>query len=416
MTRTEDRLRELLHDHTPEPARDVRFDAVAARVRRRRALRAGSAATAAVLVLAGTAVLTFAHRHVPVAGPAVTATPTPSTSRIDGSGSRDVEFQGISVRVPAGWRVAGLPVCGFAPDRTVAVESGTRLVAACPMMLPPKVAPRTLSLNTLYGWQHTLGWDGTRTTWRGQPAFLSTSSNRGIAQAQLTLPWLNASVTATAATTAQARQLLDAVSVRVAGGMEVPARADAVEVQWFPLVNTKDGTYRSHVTRPQDVAALLADLRSGDSVTGADAPCPANVDADSAVLTVRDGENFRTFAATFGGCGQVVGGTGRASTVGPSLRADVVRLARLVPPMQPAAGGTGCGSTGGYPVAQRVGASTARAAFLAFLATRPAGFALDPAAWIEVDAGFFVDRYSEITIVKLFAPATGYGVEYTSNC
>jgi hypothetical protein len=413
MTQAEERLRDLLRDAVPEPVKDVRYEDVEALARRRRRARVASA-TVLALVVAGSAAWALGSARDHRAEVAITPTPTPTATAAPPAGT--IAFNGIWLRVPKGWTVGSVPLCGFSPDRTVAVSTGAQLAVPCPMQPPPKVAPRTLLVDDLYGWDRALGWDGTRTTWHGQPAWISTQLYETVTEVQLTLPWLNAAVTATAPDRAAALRLLDSVVPHPdAADLGVPDRADAVEVTSFPAVNASGTLFRTHVTRAADVAVLLADLRSGAPVVGGAAACAPNTSYDSAVLTVRSAESFRTFDAVFGGCQQVAGGTGHAAHVGPQLRQDVVRLAKPVPPDN---GRPGCEGGGGGVAPSAVGAPTREAALAQFLASHagPTGYPQELSSWTEVDAGVYLSGYEQVDVAEIPSPGRGYWVEFASNC
>jgi hypothetical protein len=411
MTRPEERLAELLHDTTPEPVRDLSYEAVVDRVRARRrsarALAVGGTAVLAVLAVVSVAALSGSRAPASGPGPAVTATPSP----LPPEGT--IDFQGVRVTVPGGWTVGEIPECGFAPDRTVEVQRGVRGLARCPMMLAPRVLPRTLTLTTLNSWAGAAGYGwGTATTWHGQPAFFVSGTDARATYTTLVLPWLNVMVDARGRSHAEVTALLASIVPRPSADLGVPADADAVEVVWQPAKADDGFVYRAHVTRQVDVAALLADLQAAAPVS-ASRVCRSLEATDGAVLTVRAGGTFRTFVASFGACGQVTNGRGVAGKVGDGLRADVVRLA---PPSKPYENPAGCTIAGGGDAQGTDGEPTAEAALRKFLAGRPAGFPRDAVAYTQVAEGIFLSDRTEVVVTRLLPPGTGYAVDLTSDC
>jgi hypothetical protein len=429
MTPTEDRLRDVLREVTPEPAVDVRYEGVAALVRQRRRTRsvmAGAIATVAVVLggAGGFALLGTAHRAAPEGRSAThltTATSTPGptpTSTAAGSGA-SVDFEGVSIRVPTGWSVGVAAWCGLTPDRTVALPQPFEFFASCAMSSDPVPVPRSLTLNRMVRWDSGFGWGGTATIWHGQPASVSTDVYLGATRAILALPWLNTAVESTASSRAEAMAQLGAVSIRLGTGIGVPANADAVELESYPAPAVPGQTLRAHVTRPQDVAALLADLRAGGLVTDPAAACARNLTAASAVLTVRSGETFRTFFAVFGDCQLVTSNTGVAARTSNRLLADVDRLAAVFPPENGQVGSPGgCVSGGGAPPpsAPGVAPTTRQGALTAFLAGHPVGYPAAPGAWYEVDSGVFISGYAQVVVGPVPGGGRGYYVVFQRNC
>jgi hypothetical protein len=185
----------------------------------------------------------------------------------------------------------------------------------------------------------------------------------------------------------------------------------------FPASDVPGQTLRGHLTRPRDVAALLADLRAGGAVTDPAAACAPNGGAASAVLTVRSGETFRTFFAVFGACRLVTSNTGVAARTSSGLLADIQRLTPVVPPQTGVGVSGGCMSSGdGPPPAGPAQAPTRQAAVTAFLAGRPAGYPAAPGSWYEVDAGIFVSGSAQIVVAPVPGTGRGYYVIFHTNC
>jgi hypothetical protein len=166
-------------------------------------------------------------------------------------------------------------------------------------------------------------------TWHGEPAWLAVWTNPGDTRAVLTLPLLNAAVTAESPDRKQAFALLARLWVRAMPGLAVPGDASSVFVQSL-AGRDGDGLNRNAmITGTAQVRRLLADLRSLRPARSANPACDGSWWPDTVVLTVHPRRgSARTYAAQFGRCGQVFAGTGTAAMVTARLRAD---LRRLVP-------------------------------------------------------------------------------------
>ncbi len=313
MASVEERLRDVLHQVAPDSP-GVAFDGVARRVRRRRSVTAVASAMATVLVAAGFAVAVTdrggsgRERVVTNSGKAPTASP------------RAIHFQGIGYSLPAGWTRAR-PDCGSPAEHTVVVGF---FAARCPYS--PQRPTTAVRLTPIYGPQFALRWSGARTTWHGQPAWLSQETVHGLTTATLALPWLNAWVDAQSRDAATARALLDNVSVHVEPHLDVPPDATSVFIQSL-AGHDGDGQKRDVTVRnAPDVDRLLADLRSLAAVTTTGRACDGSWSPRTALLTLQGPYGSRTYAARFDRCGLVVAGTGSAATVSNSLLFDIRRL------------------------------------------------------------------------------------------
>lgn len=321
MRPVEQRLSDLLHQAAPNPA-GVSFADVQRRVRRRRERLLAAATSAAAVLLAGAVLTASALRHgdgrEAVTGPS----PTPGTV----PPHRTVAFQGIDFVLPNGWSLVPLR-CGPPSDQTVVVDDHTA-GAMCPYVSPPTPWPTSVTLSTVYGPQYALGWPGRRSQWQGQPAWLAEESAPAVTTVTLTLPWLNAVVTARSQDAAEARALLDQVSVHPVAGWEPPEQASSVFIQSL-AGRDGDGQGRRNatITAATDVQGLLADLRSLSPVNSPEAACDGSWWPRTALLTVRaTNGSTRTYAARFDRCGQVVAGTGGAAVASAQLLADIRRL------------------------------------------------------------------------------------------
>jgi hypothetical protein len=312
MRSLEERLSELLRDSAPM-LQGVDFEALAlaARRRRRRALSVTGVAFVGVVLAAAVVgnVLLVGGRG----GGA--ADPPPAKGRT-------LSYQGITFTLPAHW-VVGLPQCGPVADRTVVVGTWQ---GHCPFYPHHTPTPTGVRLTPLYGPQFALLWQGRRTSWHGQPAWIRELTEGRVTTVALMLPWANAVVTAQSEDAATARSLVDLAEAKPTDGLEVPGEATSVFVQSL-AGRDGDGQQRNRsVTAPGDVRELLADLRELTPVTSPARACDGQWWPRTALLTVHSGAGERTFAARFDACGLVVSGTGTAARTSAALLGDVRRL------------------------------------------------------------------------------------------
>lgn len=322
MTRAEEQLAELLRRATAE-VDGVRFEDVARRARRHRRVAAGASAIAVAALTAGAVTAGAALAGHGQDRPATSRNHhVPSLSR-----HRRVAFEGVLFTLPSGWKTTTRPGCGWPASNTVVINYRTGPVLYCPAPFKPASLPTSVTLTTIYGPQYADGWAGQRTTWHGQPAWLAVQTQQGVTTITLTLPWLNAAVTAESPRPARARALLRQVSARPGSGLEVPRDASSVFIQSL-AGRDGDGQQRNAtITGASDVHRVLADLRSLRPVLAPQAACDGSWWPDTALLTVRASDGpARTYAAQFGSCGQVIAGTGAAATAGGHLLADIKRL------------------------------------------------------------------------------------------
>ncbi len=320
MTRTEEQLSELLHQATDGLSDGVSFEAVARRARRHRRLAASAAAIAVAAVSAGAVVAGAAftgHAHEPTAA----ASHQPARSQHERVG-----FEGVLFTLPARWTTA-LPRCGWPAGNTVVINYQTGPALLCPAPFRPASLPTSVTLTTIYGPQYANSWTGQQITWHGQPAWLAAQTKQGVTTVTLTLPWLNVAAAAESPRPARARALLSQLSLRTRSGFAVPQDASSVFIQ---SLAGRDGDHQRRnatVTSASDVRRVLADLRALGPAQSPRAACDGSWWPDTALLTVHASDgSVRTYAAQFGGCGQVIAGTGAAATVSGDLLADIKRL------------------------------------------------------------------------------------------
>src|SRR5260221_622395 len=206
MTRTEERLSELLHQAADGLAGGVSFEAVARRARTRRLLAAAASAIAVAALTAG-AVVAGAALTGRGQGPAAAGHPRPARSQ-----QGRVGFEGVQFTLPAGWTTAG-PGCGWPANDTVVIDYQTRPVLYCPAPFRPASLPTSVTLTTIYGPQYANGWTGQRITWHRQPAWLAEQTKQGVTTVTPTLPLLNVAAPAEPPRPARARALPSQLSV-----------------------------------------------------------------------------------------------------------------------------------------------------------------------------------------------------------
>jgi hypothetical protein len=249
-----------------------------------------------------------------------------------GSWHERVAFEGVLFTLPAGWATAR-PGCGRPANDTVVISYRTGPVLFCPVPFRPASLPTSVTLTTIFGPRYANGWPGRRIRWHGQPAWLAVQAKQGVTTITLTLPWLDAAVAAESPHPARARALLRQVSARTGSGLEVPPDASSVFIQSLAGQDGDGQRWNATITGASDVRRVLADLRSLRPTEPPRTACDGSWCPDTALLTVHASHgSARTYAARFGGCGQVIAGTGRAATVSDHLLADIKRL---VPHLRP---------------------------------------------------------------------------------
>jgi hypothetical protein len=246
---------------------------------------------------------------------------SPTANVPSATAQRPVDFNGVTMTVPAGWTVVQ-PHCGPPASDTVVIG---RWTGSCPAS-PDHQVTTGVSLTSLYGRQYALNWPGRRLTWHGQPAWLARDSQHGTTTFTLTLPWLNAVVAAQSGNPGQARSLLDLVAARPQPGLAVPAHASSVFIQ---SLAGRDGDHQQRdakITNPKDIRRLLSDLRHLPLVASPARACNGSWWPSTAMLSVHTASHTRTYATRFDNCGLVIAGTGSAGETSQRLESDIKRL------------------------------------------------------------------------------------------
>jgi hypothetical protein len=230
------------------------------------------------------------------------------------------------VTLPAGWRTAKWQPCGTPANHTVVTSDNINpldLTRQCALNLVPKPLPTSLTLISIFSPTYVSSWNGRPMTWLGRPAWLAVQRGQ-TTTVSLTSPWLNVVVTAQSPDPARARALLGLISARSRPGLAVPPSARSVLIQ-----SLHGGGRWPHatVTAGAQVRRILADLRALRPNRFSQACYRGLWWMDTALLTVRaPGGSARTYAAQFGRCDEVVGGTGSAFGTSRRLLADIRQL------------------------------------------------------------------------------------------
>jgi hypothetical protein len=84
-----------------------------------------------------------------------------------------VLFNGIGVRLAPGWFVTAPVSCGAEREHSVTAYPSVPRAVACPDMLGRQNFVQAMQLSAIFGPWGSTGWSGRRTTWKGQPAWIS---------------------------------------------------------------------------------------------------------------------------------------------------------------------------------------------------------------------------------------------------
>jgi hypothetical protein len=246
-----------------------------------------------------------------------------------------VTLNGVSVTLPAGWFETAPGICGTFAEHSVTPYRSPQPVAACPALLGQQTDAQSIQLVALFGPWGSYGWSGARTTWHGQPAWVTTVAANGKAPVpgtdqpvttSIALPWLNAMVVVRAADRVATDELLAHVTVQQQTVLGVPASASKVRVAF--AVGASGGTASSV---PGVINGLLADLRALPSLAAAQACRPGGKypgRVSDTVLTFTTATGNVSYLVSAISCNQVTAGAGSAGKADAVLRRDVARLAQ----------------------------------------------------------------------------------------
>jgi len=106
----------------------------------------------------------------------------------------------------------------------------------------------------------------------------------------------------------------------------VPAAAESVFVQSLAGRDGDDQQRNALIANSCAIARLLDDLRRAPVNVATTSACDDEWWPDTVTLTVLSVGAERTYAARFGTCNQVLGGTGHAAHATRDLRDDILRL------------------------------------------------------------------------------------------
>lgn len=275
------------------------------------------------------------------ASPSATSTGTPSpTASAPSATANEVTLHGVSVALPTGWFEAAPKLCGTVAEHSVTIYTGRPQVASCPAFQGVQLAVESIQLVEIFGSWGSVGWSGTKTTWDGQPAWITqeapggvtvtpcpSASGRGpcpsgppaseLLTTTLALPWLNATVVVSGATAARIQELLTHVSVHAQPDVTVPASASKMSVTQATL-----GRPASTTTAQPVIDATLKTLR-GLPALPVSAACkipgyfgPA---VGGLVVTFDGSAGQTSFLVAMSPCNEVTSGTGAASQADTAL-------------------------------------------------------------------------------------------------
>lgn len=226
-----------------------------------------------------------------------------------------LRLNGVAVVLPEGW-TTGTSVCGQQRPRTVAIQPGLAF-ADCPL-LPAHYSGPWLRIQPVHLDQVAYTWTGNRTEWKGQQAFRAVRPGEDGVLVTLTVPALNAQVSAAAPDEDQADALLDDV---IAAPQEAVDPDDWTTVHLLALQDSEGDP------RPRTAATLTGERASQLLSAVAAAPrsdaevCEADWDGGTVLLRLdnRAGDHRDLAVRTGDYCPQVFTG-GQLKTVTAELQ------------------------------------------------------------------------------------------------
>ena len=260
-----------------------------------------------------------------------------------------VALHGVSLTLPPGWSQGTPTLCGPVLEHTVTIYSGRPQAAACPSNIGQQKDVEAISLIEVFGAWGSLGWIGSRTTFDGQPAWITqqgpdgadvtpcptdaaatvpcpptSSGARELRTTTLALPWLNATVLVRGATSARTQELLQLVTVHAVPAVAVPDSASSMSVAW-----AADYVAVQTTTSQDDIDQTLTALRGLPPMPVADAcrtPAMFGPIVGGKVVTFTQGAGSTTFLVADAPCSQVTAGTGAAIRASPALYEAIARV------------------------------------------------------------------------------------------
>jgi hypothetical protein len=299
------------------------------------------AASAAVLVVALALPACSTSSNSP--GPRDSSAPEPrgssspsSTSAQPSQAANVVKLNGVAVTLPAGWHEADPTLCGPAEANTVTRYPKPMPVAPCPRLLGTQKDVPSIQLVAMFGPWGANASGGTRTTWDGQPAWVTQATATGRTPAPgsteplttaLTLPWLNVTVVARVADAATMKQLLGHVSALPQSDLAVPASASSMSVGYASL-GQQTRTSKSAAVITATLSALR-ELPAMSEPEACQAPTTLGPVAGAVVVTFQTHTGQVSFLVNSAPCDQVTSGTGVAGKADDALRSA---LSQVPPP------------------------------------------------------------------------------------
>ena len=298
-----------------------------------------SAASAAVLVVAVALPTCSTSPNSP--GPRDSSAPGPrgsssssSTSATAAQAANVVKLNDVAVTLPAGWHEAAPTLCSLAEANTVTSYPKPMPVASCPSPLGTQKDVPYIQLVAMFGPWGAYGGGGTRTTWEGQPAWVTQQTLTGRTPAPgstepfttaLALPWLNVTVVVGAPDAATTKQLLGYVSALPQADLAVPASASSMSVGYASL-GQRTRTSKSAAV----ITATLSALRELPTMSEPEAcqapPSPRGPSAREVVVTLQTTTGQVSFLVSSSPCDQVTSGTGVAGKADDLLRTALLQV------------------------------------------------------------------------------------------
>jgi hypothetical protein len=259
-----------------------------------------------------------------------------STSAAATQAANVVKLNGVAVTLPTGWFEAAPTLCGSAAANSVTSYSKPMPLAACPRLATQKDDP-SIQLVAMFGPWGAYGWGGTRTTWDGQPAWVTKETATGRTPAAgstepltttLALPWLNVTVVVAAPDAATTKQLLGHIFALPRPDLAVPASASSMSIG-YASVSQRTRTSKSAALITETLSALR-ELPAMSEPEACQAPTTLGPVAGAVVVTFQTHTGPVSFLVSSAPCDQVTSGTGVAGKADDALR---TALSQVRPPL-----------------------------------------------------------------------------------
>lgn len=248
-----------------------------------------------------------------------------------------MKLNGVAVTLPAGWYETAPTLCGPVAANSVTRYPKPMPVAHCPWSPGVHKDVPYIQLVAMFGPWGAYGWGGTRTTWDGQPAWVTKETLTGRTPAPgstepltttLALPWLNMTVVVSGADAATTKRLLGHVSALQQTDLAVPASASSMSVG-YASVGQQTRTLRSAAVITETLSALR-ELPAMSEPGACQAPTTLGPVAGAVVVTFQTPTGQVSFLVSSAPCDQVTSGTGVAGKADDALRSA---LSQVRPPL-----------------------------------------------------------------------------------